>query len=99
MSWRVGLLAFIGVVALPAAEPAAGAAPLNVPPWSVAPFVLLLLAIAVLPVAAPHWWHRNRNKALVAVLFALPTAGYLVYLQLATAQPAVNALAHELGKY
>jgi Na+/H+ antiporter NhaD/arsenite permease-like protein len=99
MSWRVGLLALFGVVALPAAAPAAGAAPLNVPPWSVAPFVLLLLAIAVLPVAAPHWWHRNRNKALLAALFALPTAGYLVYLQVATAQPAVNALAQELGKY
>jgi len=37
-----------------------------------APFVLLLLAIAVLPLVAHHWWERNRNRALVAAATALP---------------------------
>jgi Na+/H+ antiporter NhaD/arsenite permease-like protein len=44
------------------------------PLWSVAPFVGLLLSIAVLPLAAPHWWHRNRNKALLSAGFGIPVA-------------------------
>jgi Na+/H+ antiporter NhaD/arsenite permease-like protein len=47
-----------------------------VPVWLVAPFGLLLLAIAVLPLAAEHFWHKNRNKGLVAALFAVPVVGY-----------------------
>ena len=27
--------------------------------WTVAPFVTLLLCIAVLPLAKPHWWEHN----------------------------------------
>ena len=41
------------------------------------PFVALLLAIAVAPLAAPHWWHHNRNKALVALLVSAPVLVYL----------------------
>src|SRR5882724_123583 len=41
--------------------------------WS-APFAGLLLAIAVMPLAAAHWWERNANKAIVAAAFALPVA-------------------------
>ena len=36
------------------------------PIWSVAPFGLILLGIAVLPLVAGHFWERNRNKALVS---------------------------------
>jgi len=43
-----------------------------------APFVLMLLAIALLPLAAGHWWERNANKALVALILGLPVAGYLL---------------------
>ena len=39
-------------------------------------FVLLLLAIAVLPLVVEHWWESNRNKGLVAALLSLPVAGY-----------------------
>jgi Na+/H+ antiporter NhaD/arsenite permease-like protein len=39
---------------------------------SAIPFVALLLAIALGPLVVPHWWHPNRNKALIAVLVALP---------------------------
>ncbi len=42
------------------------------PVYTVAPFVLMLLAIAVLPLWTPHWWERNRNKLIVAVLLGLP---------------------------
>ena len=41
------------------------------------PFVALLLAIALLPLAVPAWWHHNRNKALVAFLLAAPMVVYL----------------------
>jgi len=47
------------------------------PWWSVLPFAGLLLAIALLPLFAPHWWEPNRNKALIAAGFALPCVTYL----------------------
>jgi Na+/H+ antiporter NhaD/arsenite permease-like protein len=96
---RPALLGLFGVLALPSFAGAADNTPLDLPSWSVAPFVLLLLTIAVLPLVADRWWHRNRNKALVAALFAVPAVVYLVYVQLATGQAALQALAHELGQY
>ena len=48
--------------------------PASVPLIWAAPFVGLLLAIAILPLAATHWWEHNRNKAVVAALFAIPVA-------------------------
>ena len=50
------------------------------PPLAVLPFVLLLLAIAVLPLFAEKWWHSNLRKALVAVGLGLPVVGYICYL-------------------
>ncbi len=47
------------------------------PLWSALPFVLLLLSIALLPLIAPHFWEKNRNKALVSALFGIPVALYL----------------------
>jgi len=42
-------------------------------PWAI-PFVGLLLSIAVLPLAAPHFWHHNYGKVSLAwaVAFLLP---------------------------
>jgi Na+/H+ antiporter NhaD/arsenite permease-like protein len=40
----------------------------------VAPFALLLLSIAILPLAAPHFWEHNRNKGIVAAVFGAPIA-------------------------
>jgi Na+/H+ antiporter NhaD/arsenite permease-like protein len=39
---------------------------------TVAPFVLMLLAIAVCPLRVPHWWESNRNKLRVAIVLGLP---------------------------
>jgi Na+/H+ antiporter NhaD/arsenite permease-like protein len=47
-------------------------------PWSVVPFVSLLLAIAILPLVAGHFWERNRNKALVAAIASAPVIAYLL---------------------
>jgi Na+/H+ antiporter NhaD/arsenite permease-like protein len=46
-------------------------------PWLIAPFAGLLLCIAVLPLAAPHWFDRLRNKAIVAAAFGAPVLVYL----------------------
>jgi Na+/H+ antiporter NhaD/arsenite permease-like protein len=48
------------------------------PVWTVLPFVLLLLSIAILPLAVSHWWEHNRNKAIVSALLAIPFAAYLL---------------------
>jgi Na+/H+ antiporter NhaD/arsenite permease-like protein len=44
------------------------------PLWTVVPFVGLLLSIALLPLRAPRFWERHRNKALIAALWSLPIA-------------------------
>jgi len=54
--------------ALPLGESSGFLPPLG---W-VAPFVLMLLSIAVLPLVTPHWWDSNRNRFKVALLFGLP---------------------------
>ena len=42
------------------------------PGYTVAPFILMLLAIAVCPLWLPHWWESNRNKMIISALFGLP---------------------------
>jgi Na+/H+ antiporter NhaD/arsenite permease-like protein len=64
--------------------------------WTVVPFVALLLCIAILPLAAPHWWEHNRNKLIVSGALALIVAGYI----LATfGRPGAGALWHVLTEY
>jgi Na+/H+ antiporter NhaD/arsenite permease-like protein len=87
------------VLTAPSRALAAGHEPLQLPAWSVAPFVLLLLCIALLPLAAGHFWHNDRNKAAVVLGLAVPVVLYLSYLQLTTGQHTLRPLVHELGKY
>lgn len=42
------------------------------------PFVLMLLSIAIGPVVAGHWWEKNINKLIVALVLGIPTAIILV---------------------
>jgi Na+/H+ antiporter NhaD/arsenite permease-like protein len=51
---------------------------LGIPLWALFPFVLLLLAIAIVPLVAPHFWESNRNKGIVAGLLSLPIILYFV---------------------
>lgn len=37
----------------------------------------MLVGIAVLPLAACHWFHRNRNKAILSAVLGIPTLAYL----------------------
>ena len=87
----LAVLAVLGLAALsgpvlgapfPAAEGpgAEGAVPFGkqlAVAW-VVPFALILLAIAVLPLATPHFWESNRNKGIVIGILALPVFGMLV---------------------
>jgi Na+/H+ antiporter NhaD/arsenite permease-like protein len=42
------------------------------------PFILMLGSIAVLPLAFPHWWESNRNKAWISLALGAPTLAYLL---------------------
>ncbi len=42
------------------------------------PFVLMLLSIAIGPVVAGHWWEKNINKLIVALVLGIPTAIILI---------------------
>jgi Na+/H+ antiporter NhaD/arsenite permease-like protein len=42
------------------------------PSWSLAPFLLMLVSIAVLPMVVPQWWDSNRNKTIVSAALSLP---------------------------
>jgi Na+/H+ antiporter NhaD/arsenite permease-like protein len=50
----------------------------GLPLAAVAPFVLLLLSIAILPLFAPHFWESNRNKGLVSAGLSIPFAAWLL---------------------
>lgn len=45
---------------------------------SYGPFLLLLLTIAIMPLIAPHFWEKNRNKAAVTALLSIPVFLYLL---------------------
>ena len=51
--------------------PEAHAAP---PLISILPFILMLLGIATLPLAAPHFWESHRNKAILSIVLGAPVA-------------------------
>jgi Na+/H+ antiporter NhaD/arsenite permease-like protein len=50
----------------------------HIPIHTVIPYVLTLAGIALLPIAVPRFWHRNRNKALFTLLFAAPIVPWLM---------------------
>jgi Na+/H+ antiporter NhaD/arsenite permease-like protein len=58
----------------------------HLPLYSAVPFVVMLLAIAVLPLFANHFWENNRNKFLIVLALAIPTAIYML----------INGLTHEI---
>jgi Na+/H+ antiporter NhaD/arsenite permease-like protein len=78
-----------------AAAASADALGMRLPAWSVVPFGLMLLAIAVLPVAAPRFWERNRNKLLVSAVLGAPVALWIGLIE----PGAVLRTAHEYAAF
>ena len=50
----------------------------SVPLFTVIPFLLMLFSIAVFPLRWNHFWEKNRNKLIVAVVLSLPIVIYLL---------------------
>jgi Na+/H+ antiporter NhaD/arsenite permease-like protein len=46
----------------------------SLPLWTVLPFAAYLAALALVPLAFPSFWERNRNKLALAAAFGLPVA-------------------------
>ena len=46
--------------------------------WSMIPFGLMLLTIAVAPLLVEEWWESNKHKLTVAIFLGVPTAVCLI---------------------
>jgi Na+/H+ antiporter NhaD/arsenite permease-like protein len=51
---------------------------MDFPLWSIAPFILMLLSIAIVPLLAPHWWDKNTNKLLLSLAVSIPVLTVIV---------------------
>jgi Na+/H+ antiporter NhaD/arsenite permease-like protein len=68
---------------------------LSAPPlWTALPFAAYLLAIAITPLAFPHFWERDRNKLLLAAIVSLPVVVWLLSFH-----QGVHWLHHALLEY
>ena len=67
----------------------------KLPEWTVIPFVVLLLAIAIMPLFAAHWWEHNKNKAIVAGVLAAIVAVYLISVWGANGREALMHISTE----
>jgi Na+/H+ antiporter NhaD/arsenite permease-like protein len=50
----------------------------QIPVISTIPFVLMLLSIAIFPLFWNHFWEKNKNKLIVAMLLSLPIIIFLL---------------------
>ncbi|MCM1034689.1 MAG: sodium:proton antiporter [Paludibacter sp.] len=46
--------------------------------WSMIPFGIMLLMIAIGPLIAEHWWENNGHKLIVSLVLGVPTAVCLI---------------------
>jgi Na+/H+ antiporter NhaD/arsenite permease-like protein len=51
----------------------------SVPLITLLPFVLMLLAIAVFPLFWNHFWEKNKNKLIIAIILSIPVIIYLFF--------------------
>ena len=77
--------------ATPATESLGDILPLG----AILPFVVMLLAIAVLPLATPGWYGPLRNKAIVAAAIGVPVLAYVIAVGGSTALERVIATGEE----
>ncbi len=65
---------------------------MNIPVWTCTPFAVLLLLIAIMPLAAPHFWEKNRNKAIISFALSFPVLVLTLF-------EAPHLLIHTAGEY
>ena len=46
--------------------------------WSLLPFIFMLGSIAVFPLFWNHFWEKNKNKLIIAIVFSIPAIIYLL---------------------
>jgi Na+/H+ antiporter NhaD/arsenite permease-like protein len=51
----------------------------SMPLWMSAPFMVMLLFIAVGPLLFSHWWEENKNKLIVSLVLGIPVSIVLIY--------------------
>ena len=61
-------------------------ATVDIPLYSIIPFVLMLLSIAIFPLFWNHFWEKNKNKLYIAIALSIPVLIYLL----------ANGFIHEL---
>ncbi|MCE9533613.1 MAG: sodium:proton antiporter, partial [Planctomycetes bacterium] len=94
------LIVLLLTLCLPSfAHAAEAAGKMVVPFWTALPFALLLGSIAVLPLIREHWWHQNRNKAIVSIGLSIPVVLYLLAINGESKGESTHQLVHELEEY
>ena len=61
-------------------------ATVDIPLYSIIPFALMLLSIAIFPLFWNHFWEKNKNKLYIAIALSIPVLVYLL----------ANGFIHEL---
>ncbi|MBE0570924.1 MAG: sodium:proton antiporter [Ignavibacteriaceae bacterium] len=51
---------------------------IEIPVIALLPFILMLLAIAIFPLFWNHFWEKNKNKLIIAVILSIPVVIYLL---------------------
>jgi Ca2+/H+ antiporter len=47
-------------------------------PAALIPFILMLLSIALFPLFWNHFWEKNKNKLIIAIILSIPVIIYLL---------------------
>jgi len=50
----------------------------NIPLITLLPFMLMLLSIALFPLFWNHFWEKNKNKLIIAIILSIPVIIYLL---------------------
>jgi len=48
------------------------------PLWSIAPFLVMLASVAIVPLVFGRWWDKNRNKLLLSIGLSLPVLAVVI---------------------
>lgn len=79
--WTAFAYLLFPTLAFASSSPSSGGPGLgDLSPLWIIPFAGLLLSIAIVPMVAGSFWHHTKNQLGVALAWAAPVLGYLLYL-------------------